>query len=64
MFRGTYSSNFYRAIRNLMHEQVKIEQLDQARHGERYRQAQESLELRWASLQMTESAFRVSRAAV
>ena len=64
MFRGTYSSNFYRAIRNLMHEQVKIGQLDQAGHGERYRQAQESLELRWASLQMSESAFRVSRAAV
>jgi anaerobic magnesium-protoporphyrin IX monomethyl ester cyclase len=60
MFRGTYSSNFYRAIRNLLHEQVNLGQLDRARRAE----ASRSLELRWATLQKSESAFRVSRAAV
>jgi anaerobic magnesium-protoporphyrin IX monomethyl ester cyclase len=60
MFRGTYSSNFYRAVRNLLHEQVSLGQLDRAGRAE----ATRSLELRWTSLQQSESAFRVSRAAV
>jgi anaerobic magnesium-protoporphyrin IX monomethyl ester cyclase len=60
MFRGTYSSNFYRAVRNLLHEQVTLGQLDRAGRAE----ATRSLELRWMSLQQSESAFRVSRAAV
>ena len=25
MFRGTYGSDFYRAVRNLLHEQVKLQ---------------------------------------
>jgi anaerobic magnesium-protoporphyrin IX monomethyl ester cyclase len=60
MFRGTYSSNFYRAIRNLLHEQVSIGQLDRAGRAE----AKRSLELRWRTLQKSESAFRASRAAL
>jgi anaerobic magnesium-protoporphyrin IX monomethyl ester cyclase len=60
MFRGTYHSNFYRAIRDLLHEQVTLGQLDRLRRAE----ASRSLELRWETLQKSESAFRVSRAAV
>lgn len=60
MFRGTYSSNFYRAVRNLLHEQVSLGCLDRPGGAE----ARRSLELRWTSLQKSESAFRVSRAAV
>jgi anaerobic magnesium-protoporphyrin IX monomethyl ester cyclase len=63
MFRGTYSSDFYRAIRNLLHEQVSVGQLDLTRQGESYREAQRSLARRWAALETTESRFRVSRAA-
>ena len=36
MFHGTYSSEFYRAIRNLLHEQVSVGQLDTPGHAERY----------------------------
>ena len=59
MFRGTYSSDFYREIRNLLHEQVTVGQLAQAPHGPRYRQAQRRLARRWAALQTTEGRFRV-----
>jgi len=64
MFRGTYSSEFYRAIRDLLHEQVTVGLLDRARHAERYRRAQQSLAHRWTTLQSSEGRFRVSRAAV
>jgi anaerobic magnesium-protoporphyrin IX monomethyl ester cyclase len=62
MFRGTYSSEFYRAIRNLLHEQVSVGQLDAAGHAERYHQAKRRLARRWAALQSSESHFRVARA--
>lgn len=62
MFRGTYSSDFYRAIRDLLHEQVNIGQLDEARQAERYRRAQRRLARRWAALQSSERHFRVARA--
>ena len=62
MFRGTYSSEFYRAIRNLLHEQVSVGQLDAAGHAERYHQAKRRLARRWAALQSSESHFRVGRA--
>jgi len=60
MFRGTYSSDFYRAIRNLLHEQVSVGQLDRAR----YQRAQRDLNRRWAALESTESHFRVAQAAL
>lgn len=64
MFRGTYSSDFYRAIRNLLHEQVTIGQLDSARHDDRYQQARRRLARRWDALQSRESSFRIVRAVV
>jgi anaerobic magnesium-protoporphyrin IX monomethyl ester cyclase len=61
MFRGTYSSDFYRAIRNLLHEQVSVGQLDTKTRGASYRQARRRLARRWAALQLRESSFRVAR---
>jgi len=63
MFRGTYSSDFYRVIRDLLHEQVTVGQLDTVRHGARYRKQQRRLAQRWADLESSESRFRVTRAA-
>jgi anaerobic magnesium-protoporphyrin IX monomethyl ester cyclase len=60
MFRGTYSSEFYRAIRNLLHEQVSLGQLDATRHGAQ--QAQRRLARRWATLQRRESRYRIAPA--
>jgi anaerobic magnesium-protoporphyrin IX monomethyl ester cyclase len=60
MFCGTYSSDFYRAIRNLLHEQVSVGRLDAQRHAVSYRQAQRRLARRWAALQSRESSYRVA----
>jgi anaerobic magnesium-protoporphyrin IX monomethyl ester cyclase len=60
MFRGTYTSDFYRAIRDLLHEQVSVGQLDAACEGVRYRRAQRRLARRWAALQRRERSYRVA----
>jgi anaerobic magnesium-protoporphyrin IX monomethyl ester cyclase len=60
MFRGTYSSDFYRAIRNLLHEEVVVGQLDSARKSAQYEREQHRLSRSWAALQHQESAFRVA----
>jgi anaerobic magnesium-protoporphyrin IX monomethyl ester cyclase len=61
MFRGTYSSEFYRAIRNLLHEEVAIGQLPADRHAGHYEREQHRLAGRWAALQHQESTFRVAQ---
>lgn len=62
MFRGTYTSDFYRAIRDLLHEQVTVGQLDEGCEGARYRRAHRRLARRWAALQRCESTYRVAPA--
>jgi anaerobic magnesium-protoporphyrin IX monomethyl ester cyclase len=62
MFRGTYTSDFYRAIRDLLHEQVSVGQLDAGCEGVRYRRAQRRLARRWAALQRRESSYRAAQA--
>jgi anaerobic magnesium-protoporphyrin IX monomethyl ester cyclase len=64
MFRGTYSSDFYRAIRDLLHEQINAVQLDSPEHAERYAHEQERLASRWSDLKDSESRFRVMPAAL
>jgi anaerobic magnesium-protoporphyrin IX monomethyl ester cyclase len=59
MFRGTYSSDFYRTVRNLLHEQVSMGQLDADHHRSAYQQAQRRLARRWASLQSRERHYRL-----
>jgi anaerobic magnesium-protoporphyrin IX monomethyl ester cyclase len=61
MFRGTYSSEFYRAIRNLLHEEVAIGQLGTGRQAGHYEREQLRLAGRWAALQHQESTFRVAQ---
>ncbi len=56
MFRGTYTSEFYRTIRNLLHEQVSAAQDAPAPRG----RAQRRLARRWAALAGSEGRFRVS----
>jgi len=62
MFHGTYSSDFYRAVRNLLHEQVSVGQLDADRHRDAYHAARRRLARRWASLESRESRYRTARA--
>lgn len=56
MFRGTYSSDFYREIRDLLHEEVSLSQLAE----EARRRARHHLARRWDALESSESRFRLA----
>ena len=55
MFHGAYTSEFYRAVRNLMHDQVDLQARDGAAYDERARFA---LERRWRALVSNECDYR------
>jgi anaerobic magnesium-protoporphyrin IX monomethyl ester cyclase len=50
MFEGTYSSDFYRAVRNLLHDQVSLQASDWP--------ARNALELHWRELLAREAEYR------
>jgi anaerobic magnesium-protoporphyrin IX monomethyl ester cyclase len=58
MFQGTYTSDFYRAIRNLLHDQITIQTggtpADRDKHG----RARHALDLRWRELMSREQQYR------
>jgi anaerobic magnesium-protoporphyrin IX monomethyl ester cyclase len=60
MFRGTYSSGFYRTIRDLLHEQVVAERLNDGAHAEAFESARAGLQRRWSSLLSREAEFRTA----
>jgi len=63
MFQGTYTSEFYRAIRNLLHEQVSLEQLGTSGHRDEYRRGKRLLKRRWQGLLTRELEHRSAPAA-
>jgi anaerobic magnesium-protoporphyrin IX monomethyl ester cyclase len=58
MFRGTYTSDFYRAIRDLLHEQVSLPTPAAPQHGDAYHRARGALERRWLELLSRERQYR------
>src|SRR6185437_380691 len=58
MFRGAYDSDFYRRVRDLLHEQVTLQQAKAAMEPERYRQDSAALDARWHALIACEQAHR------
>lgn len=60
MFKGTYTSAFYRAVRDLLHEQVSLERLNVPECIGAYGDARRSLERRWADLLAQEPQHRTS----
>jgi anaerobic magnesium-protoporphyrin IX monomethyl ester cyclase len=58
MFRGTYSSEFYRAIRDLLHAQVSLQMRTSAPDKADSSDLRHSLEQRWQRLLATESQHR------
>ena len=58
MFRGTYSSEFYRAVRNLIHEQVSLQALENDVLAGQNSAAKRGLERRWHDLVSRESLHR------
>jgi anaerobic magnesium-protoporphyrin IX monomethyl ester cyclase len=59
MFEGTYASDFYRTVRDLLHDQVSVEKLNQRRREVDYQRERRSLERRWAHLITSEQRYRL-----
>jgi anaerobic magnesium-protoporphyrin IX monomethyl ester cyclase len=57
MFQGTYTSDFYRAVRNLLHDQVSLQTADVPLPPERDR-AVDAIEHRWQELLTNELKYR------
>jgi anaerobic magnesium-protoporphyrin IX monomethyl ester cyclase len=66
MFHGTYTSDFYRAVRNLLHDQVTLQSAEVPQAGKEHRRVQNALDRRWQDLLSQESEYRSrpSRAAL
>jgi radical SAM superfamily enzyme YgiQ (UPF0313 family) len=58
MFQGTYTSDFYRAVRNLMHDQITLQTLDMAAGGDGHIAAKRTLDQRWNELLSREFQYR------
>jgi anaerobic magnesium-protoporphyrin IX monomethyl ester cyclase len=63
MFQGTYSSEFYRAVRDLLHDQVSLQALEARSHHSAAGAAGRSLERRWQELLSREPHCRSHSAA-
>jgi anaerobic magnesium-protoporphyrin IX monomethyl ester cyclase len=60
MFQGTYNSEFYRAIRNLLHDQVTLDQHAPRRESREYLQSRRLLDSRWNELMSHEHRYRTA----
>jgi anaerobic magnesium-protoporphyrin IX monomethyl ester cyclase len=58
MFRGTYDSAFYRGIRDLLHEQVTVQQSRDSGSSESIERALAALDARWDALIASERLHR------
>jgi anaerobic magnesium-protoporphyrin IX monomethyl ester cyclase len=59
MFQGTYTSDFCRAVRNLLHDQVALQTADKPLLPEHER-ATDAIEQRWQELLRNELKYRSS----
>ncbi len=57
MFQGTYTSDFYRAVRNLLHDQIALQTADVPLLPEHER-ATDAIEHRWQELSKNELKYR------
>jgi anaerobic magnesium-protoporphyrin IX monomethyl ester cyclase len=60
MFQGTYTSEFYRAVRNLIHDQVTLQTVEPAGQNS---PAKRALERRWHDLVSREAVHRTQQVA-
>ena len=58
MFHGTYTSDFYRAVRNLMHDQIDLQAGEKPLEGAELRPVRDRLERRWEELLREERQYR------
>jgi anaerobic magnesium-protoporphyrin IX monomethyl ester cyclase len=58
MFQGTYTSDFYRRVRDLLHDQVSLDNFDDTRSPAEQHRARRSLRRRWQTLLSQERLYR------
>ncbi len=58
MFHGTYTSDFYRAVRNLMHDQVTLQSGGLPPASDEHAHVQHALDRRWQDLLSQELKYR------
>ena len=59
MFQGTYTSEFYRAVRDLLHEQVSLQSRQEASANDtEHHRAKSAVERRWQALISSEHQYR------
>jgi radical SAM superfamily enzyme YgiQ (UPF0313 family) len=58
MFQGTYTSDFYRTVRTLLHDQVNLQTLGPLQSAAEQQAAGRSLERRWHELLCREQQYR------
>jgi anaerobic magnesium-protoporphyrin IX monomethyl ester cyclase len=58
MFQGTYTSDFYRAVRNLMHDQITLQAGDLPEGSEVHDRGRSALDQRWQDLLEHEIRYR------
>jgi anaerobic magnesium-protoporphyrin IX monomethyl ester cyclase len=61
MFQGTYTSDFYRAVRNLLHDQISLQTMDTPQLSAERTRAKCVLEQRWQELLAREIQYRSPR---
>ncbi len=58
MFHGTYTSDFYRSVRNLMHDQITLQSGGMLPASDEHRRMQHALDRRWQELLGEELKYR------
>lgn len=62
MFEGAYTSDFYRAVRDLLHQQIELQKHNCSERIADWRSGRKVLQRRWRRLIETETRFRNPRA--
>ena len=58
MFEGTYTSDFYRAVRNLLHDQISLQTRDSNGQASEHHRAKCELDSNWRQLLARERQYR------
>jgi anaerobic magnesium-protoporphyrin IX monomethyl ester cyclase len=58
MFHGTYTSDFYRTVRNLMHDQIALQTVDMRVGSDEHVAAKRRIDQRWSELLSREFQYR------
>jgi anaerobic magnesium-protoporphyrin IX monomethyl ester cyclase len=60
MFHGTYTSDFYRAVRDLLHDQISLQAIRYEAQPREFATGSHQLEQRWQELVAAELQYRSS----